>query len=234
MRLNVTFTPAQCTVDAAHVAAQYARMLEPAARTEKMPGPVVPSPARVDVTQVRRVADLHVERAADGGHVHLADGRELHLRDIRPDDVDALRRCFARLSREEIRRRFMYAMKELPEPMAQRMCNLDPSCEAALVLMDEGVKPAEMRGVGRIYIDHAIDSAEFSVLVEKRWTGLGLGALLVQGLVDECRRRGLSEVWGSVLMENRPMLELCRHLGFHPRRVADDPGTVTLALDLTV
>lgn len=208
-------------------------MPELAARTQHPPGAVVPSPARVDVAKVRRVADLRVERAADGGHVHLAGGRELHLRDIRPDDIGALRRCFGRLSREEIRRRFMYAMKELPEPMAQRMCNLDPEYEAALVLMDESVTPAEMRGVGRIFVDHALDSAEFSVLVEKRWTGLGLGALLMQGLVDECRRRGLSELWGSVLMENRPMLELCRHLGFHPRRVADDPGTVTLALDLT-
>ena len=169
---------------------------------------------------------------AQGERVRSRDGRELWLREIVPGDVAALQRCFTRLSPEDIRRRFLHAMSELPMPMAQRLCHTDPALETALVLVDESVRPAEICGVGRIYVDEAADSAEFSVIVEQSWSRIGLGALLMQRLVDDCRRRGLAELWGYVLLENRPMLELCRELGFNRRLMPDEPGTAQIALKL--
>ena len=174
----------------------------------------------------------HAAASAGGEKVHTHDGRELVLRAIEPGDVAAMQRCFTRLSPEEIRRRFLHAMSELPTPMAQQLCQTDPARETALVLMDESVHPAEMRGVGRIYVDDATDTAEFSVLVEHAWSRIGLGALLMQRLVDDCRRRGLYELWGYVLQENRPMLELCKELGFTRRAIADEPGTMLITLKL--
>ncbi len=173
-----------------------------------------------------------VPTANVGEPVRTRDGRNLFLRGIRPDDVAALKRCFTRLSPEDIRRRFLHAMSELPESMAHRLCNINPALETAFVLMDESVEPAEMRGVGRIYVDQSADSAEFSVLVEHDWSRRGLGALLLQRLVDDCRRRGLHDIWGYVLMENRPMLELCRELGFQRRAATGEPGTAQISLKL--
>lgn len=164
--------------------------------------------------------------------VTTQDGRHLILRAIFPGDVAAMQRCFARLSPEDIRRRFLHAMSELPAPMAERMCHVDPALETVHVLMDESVQPVQMRGVGRIYVDEASDSAEFSVLVEHDWSRIGLGALLMQRLVDDCRKRGLAELWGYVLNENRPMLNLCQELGFTRKIVPDDPGTVQITLKL--
>lgn len=179
-----------------------------------------------------RFARPRVSPTPRGEQVRIEDGRELVLRAIEPGDVAAMQRCFVRLSPEDIRRRFLHAMSELPAPMAQRLCRIDPVLETAYVLMDESVQPAEMRGVGRIYVDRATDSAEFSVLVERNWTHLGLGALLMQHLVDDCRRRGLSELWGYVLMENRPMLKLCHELGFSLRLIPDEPGIELITLSL--
>jgi acetyltransferase len=170
--------------------------------------------------------------APGGEKVRTQDGRELLLRAIEPGDVAAMQRCFTRLSPEEIRRRFLHAMSELPMPMAQQLCNTDPAHETAFALMDESVHPAEMRGVGRIYVDDATDTAEFSVLVEHAWSRIGLGALLMQRLVDDCRRRGLYELWGYVLQENRHMLQLCKELGFTQRAIPDEPGTALITLKL--
>lgn len=164
--------------------------------------------------------------------VHSRNGRELILRSIQPDDLDMLKRGFARLSPQDIRRRFLHAMAELPEPMALRMCQVDPAIETALVLIDETVSPVEMRGVGRIYVDTAANSAEFSVLVEHDWARLGLGALLMHRLVEDSRRRELIELWGYVLLENRPMLSLCRALGFVQRALFDEPGVAQISLQL--
>ncbi|MFC5437785.1 GNAT family N-acetyltransferase [Rhodanobacter umsongensis] len=179
-----------------------------------------------------RFARPRVAPSAGGERVRTQDARELMLRTIEPGDVAAMQRCFTRLSPEDIRRRFLHAMSELPAPMAQRLCCIDPVVETAYVLMDDSVQPAEMRGVGRIYVDETTDSAEFSVLVERDWSRLGLGALLMQRLVDDSRRRGLAELWGYVLQENRPMLDLCRELGFSQRMVPDEPGTALITLKL--
>lgn len=203
----------------------------PALRDERVfpaPTQAVPLPP-VSRRRFARVAPLKTPR---GERVTLPDGRELWLRAIAPCDTDAVRRCFTRLSAEEVRMRFMHAMSVLPEPMAHRLCALDPEREAAFVLMDEREIPAEMRGVGRIYVDENANSAEFAVLVERAWTGRGLGALLMRRLVEESRRRGLDELWGYVLIENRPMLDLCRELGFRRRGNTGDPGTAQIALDL--
>jgi GNAT superfamily N-acetyltransferase len=179
-----------------------------------------------------RFACPRLTAGPQGEHVVTHDGRELTLRSIESGDIAAMQRCFTRLSSQDIRRRFLHAMSELPTPMAQRMCRIDPSIESAYVLMDETVTPAEMRGVGRIYVDEATDTAEFSVLVEQDWTRLGLGAMLMQRLVDDCRRRGLSELWGYVLLENRPMLQLCKELGFTMRMMSDEPGVAQISLSL--
>ena len=169
---------------------------------------------------------------AHGEQVRSRDGRELWLREIAPNDEAALQRCFQRLSPEDIRHRFLHAMSELPAPMARRLCNLDTARETALVLVDATVKPAEIRGVGRIYVDPTTDSAEFSVIVEHAWSRVGLGALLMQRLVDDCRLRGLAEIWGYVLQENRPMLDLCKELGFTQHLIPDEPGTAQICLRL--
>ncbi|UGB39800.1 GNAT family N-acetyltransferase [Frateuria soli] len=178
----------------------------------------------------QRFARSRVSPAGDP--VATRDGRVLHMRPIEPGDVAALRRCFTRLSPEDIRRRFMHALSELPEPMAQRLCRIDPETEAAFVLVDDSVTPAELRGVGRVFIDAATDTAEFSVLVEREWTRMGLGAELMRRLVATCRERGLVELWGYVLVENRPMLRLCSELGFTSRMVPDEPGVAQITLRL--
>lgn len=182
-----------------------------------------------------RAAERFALRAAcspRGEQVRTHDGRDLLLRPIDSEDMAALQRCFTRLSPEEIRRRFLHAMSELPLPLAQQLCRTDPARETACVLMDASTQPAEMRGVGRIYVDETSNTAEFSVLVEHAWARIGLGALLMQHLVDDCHRRELDALWGYVLQENRPMLQLCQGLGFSRRMMPEEPGTALMTLTL--
>ncbi len=197
------------------------------ASVQTVADPLLPAPGQ------RRFGGNTQQCHDDETWITLADGRTLLKRSIAPGDLGAIKRLFARLSPDEIRRRFMFIMNTLPESMAQRFCTPDPALEAAWVLMDTQAEPAEMRGVGRIYLDRASNSAEFAVLVERAWTGRGLGARLMQQLVDKSRCRGLDELWGHVLIENRPMLDLCREIGFKRRQAVDDAGTTIIALDLT-
>ena len=51
-------------------------------------------------------------------------------------------------------------------------------------------------------------------------------------IIDYARNRGIKEMFGDVLQENRPMLKLCKILGFSQSRAPDDPGVTCVSLKL--
>ena len=167
-----------------------------------------------------------------GERVHDSAG-DLLLRPIRRDDVAALQRGFARLSAEEVRFRFLHPITDLPGDMARALCEPDPLCGVALVLIDPPPACApEIHAVARAHVDAATLCAEFALIVQQRFTRRGLGSLLMQRLIAACRTRGAVEIWGDVLVENGAMLELCEHLGFTRRTQWSDRGIMRVILPL--
>ena len=164
--------------------------------------------------------------------VHLPDGETLQLRPIRPEDEPAFQRLFAGLSPEAIRLRFLHPMKMLPKTLAARLTQIDYDREMALVLTGKGARPADLFGIVRITADPDNEKAEFAVLLAEGKTGLGLGPMLMRRIIDYARSRGLSQIFGEVLHENRSMLALCKALGFKRRNLPDDPGVAHVVLDL--
>jgi acetyltransferase len=170
-----------------------------------------------------------------GELIEMRDGRTLLLRDIHRDDVDALRRGFATLTPEEIRLRFLHPLTDLPAPMARQFCDIDTEHALAIVLVDpvDEAGPT-IRAVARAYLDPTTLAAEFALIVQHDYAGQGLGALLMQRMIEACRRRGAVELWGDVLHDNGAMLELCSHLGFSRQLAFHDPGIIRVRLSLQV
>lgn len=145
--------------------------------------------------------------------IELADGRRLILRPIAPSDADTLRKSFGRLTREEIRFRFLRPITELTPAYARSLTHLDGRREFALVLA-EALPPGDalIGGVGRVAAHD--DEGEFALIVGREIGGFGLGTYLLQRLTEWCRKRGLARIAGDVMLENQRMLELVRRLGF--------------------
>ena len=163
--------------------------------------------------------------------ITLTKNEYMHLRPIRPEDEPALMEIFSHLSPEEIRFRFLHAMKLLPRTMAARMSQIDYDREVSLVLVRPG-PGGEIYGMVQISADPNLERAEFAILVRKDKTGLGLGPLLMRRIIDVARHRGIRELYGEVLQDNRPMMRLCKALGFSSRRDPDEPGVLTVTLKL--
>lgn len=171
--------------------------------------------------------------AANGELLQTRGGETLLLRPIHAGDVGALQRGFTHLSAAEVRMRFLHPLTELPEPLAQRLCNLDPHNEVALVLVDPcAADEAEIHAVARAHVDPVTLGAEFALVVQQRFAGQGLGTLLMGRLIEACRALGALQMWGDVLIENGAMLELCNELGFEQRSQLHDPGMLRVTLDL--
>lgn len=157
-------------------------------------------------------------------------GIELSLRPIREDDAEALVRAFARLTREQVRMRLFYTLTELPLAVARQLTRINPERSAAYVVTRPG--DSEIIGEARIYIDAAAAMAEFAIVVDPDWTGIGVAHGLMTRLINESRQRGLTELWGDVLGDNQPMLDLVQRLGFSRAPHADDRGVVRATLSL--
>ena len=165
--------------------------------------------------------------------VTTSDGQRLLLRPVRPDDEEAFRVNFAKFSPEAVRRRFFRSVKSLTQAAAAKLTHVDYEREMALVLTDPVPPesgPPEGYGVGRIVIDSERRSAEFALIVRDDMVGKGLGTLLMQRLIAYARERGVREIVGDVLPDNRRMISLCRSLGFtvEPQKHASDPVRVRL------
>jgi len=192
------------------------------------------SSSRLAQRPLLRAANDTTATMPDSGELlQTRDGEQLLLRPIRIDDVAALQRGFAKLSPSEVRMRFLHPLTELPEPLAQRLCDLDSANEIALVLVDPPpAVEAEIHAVARAHVDPVTLAAEFALIVQQRFAGQGLGMMLMQRLIAACRQLGATQMWGDVLMENGAMLDLCSELGFERHSQLQDPGLLRVTLDL--
>jgi acetyltransferase len=165
--------------------------------------------------------------------ISLPDGHAMLLRPVLPEDEPAYNRLFQSLSLEEVFMRFMSALRVLPRNLAVRLTQIDYDREMALVLVGKNERgETELYGGARIIADADNELAEFAILLRGDMVGMGLGPMLMRRIIDYARGRGIREIFGEVLTENRPMLKLCQALGFKVKWMPDDPGVKRVSLDL--
>jgi len=166
--------------------------------------------------------------------IPLGDGRTLLLRPILPEDEPSLQKGFAKLTPEQIRLRFFVPMKTLSHVTAARFTQIDYDREMALVLTEKGIPgKTEIYGVVRIIADPDNERAEYAIVVRHDVTAMGLGILLMRRIIDYARGRGIGEIYGEVLRENKTMLKLCSVFGFSKVFVPDEPEIVKVVLKLS-
>jgi acetyltransferase len=163
----------------------------------------------------------------------LPDGTTLVLRPIRPEDEPAYQALFQQLSLDDIRYRFFRPMKLLSHDLAASLTQIDYDREMVLVLTSTAASRAvELYGEVRMSAEPSQERAEFALLLRPDMTGKGLGPLLLRRIIDYARTRGIGEVYGEVLSDNRTMLRLCRAFGFTLQAVPGDPGVIRVTLPL--
>lgn len=162
-------------------------------------------------------------------HTQLADGTDITIRPIRPEDAEMEQTFVRNLSRESRYMRFMQALKELTPDMLVRLTQIDYDREMAFVALTQRNDETMEIGVSRYAINPDGDSCEFALVVADEWQNRGLGALLMQILMEAARHRGLERMNGSVLAGNSNMLDLMRRLGFDIRRSAESHETVDVS-----
>lgn len=158
-------------------------------------------------------------------------GQSVTLRPLRREDHDIEHAFVSGLSPDTRHNRLLGGAKRITREYIESLITVDYSRDmaiAATVMLDER---EAIIGVAR-YVLVGTDACEFAIVLSDAWQGRGIGRRMLAKLASVARGRGLKTIYGDVLSTNRPMLELCRKLGYALGRNPDDPTVtrVTLAL----
>jgi RimJ/RimL family protein N-acetyltransferase len=160
----------------------------------------------------------------------LRDGERIEIRPIRSDDREALAEGIRRLSPESRYRRFFSPIERLSDEQLSYLTDVDHHDHEALV----AVEPETECGIGVarfVRSESDAEVAEFAVAVADDWHNRGVGSALIQRLTERAREEGIRRFSGSILEENRAMLELADELG--DVRVRDrSAGAVEIEVEL--
>jgi len=130
-------------------------------------------------------------------------------RPVRPDDLAGFYRMWPRLSRDTVYRRFHSPLHSLPPEAVRRFVTVDHDLRDAVVALlgDDVIHSARY---DRSPADP--DVAEFAILVEDAWQGMGLGRQLLGQLIDPPRHHPARTFTATVQPDNDAVIGLIRRL----------------------
>lgn len=159
-------------------------------------------------------------------------GGPVLLRPIRPEDGAEHIAFFKALDPDDVRFRMFSGMRELQPSQLARFTQIDYDREMAFIATRKQVDGgSETLGVARVVADPDNVQAEFAIIIRSDLKTQGLGAILMEKLIDYCRSRGTNEIVGEALSQNVGVLNLVKRFDFDVHPFADN-GTMALHLDL--
>ena len=149
----------------------------------------------------------------------MKDGREVVIRPIRPEDEALMVEFHKTLSDDTVYYRYMGRRaldQRIKHERIAQICFIDYDRQMGLVAEYTNPESGESHfyAVGRLVRLHKGNDAEFALVVSDSVQGQGLGAEMLRRLVDVGRCEKIHRIVGTILPDNRPMLHLCRRIGF--------------------
>ena len=159
--------------------------------------------------------------------VVLRDGRTVHVRPVSAADEAEFLQAFERLSSEARYMRFMRVVHEPDRVRLHAVLGSFPEGGVGFVATVPAADGIDIVGSAVSVFTPDRSSCEFAITVASGFGGLGLAKTLMMALIDESRRRGVKEMEGFVLAQNKSMLGLARRLGFAIER---EPGDASVRI----
>jgi RimJ/RimL family protein N-acetyltransferase len=198
---------------------------------------------------------FHARRAIDPPHLphpsfdsttflwtgDLPGGSRVVLREALPGDAEALAALWRRQSPPQRRRRFHGSVGEVSTALIEHLRPRPRRGHRTLVLV-LGVKtaageacrspaPPTVIAEARYAACGTAGSAEIAILVDEVYAGQGIGARLLQALVDAARHDRLSQLCGQVQVNNRAMLQLATRCRWTVEHDTSERDLMHIAID---
>ena len=142
----------------------------------------------------------------------LHDGTKVILRSIKPEDEMLWLEMFRNFSENSVWNRFFNVIKEAPHEVRVRYCDIDYDQEIAIIA-ELPEKEKKMLGVVRFTLNSDMRSGELAFIVADPWQGLGLGTMMVEHIIEICRKRGVEIIYTYMLSNNYRGIRFLKKIG---------------------
>jgi len=145
-------------------------------------------------------------------------GEAVTIRPIRPEDEPLLVKFHETLSDRSVYLRYLtnldYSERVAHQRLA-RICFNDYDRELALVAECKDCNGGpEIMGVARLSKHHVRPEGRFTMLINDRFQGRGIGGELLKHLLEVAREEKLERVTATMTVDNHAMQQTCKKLGF--------------------
>jgi GNAT superfamily N-acetyltransferase len=149
-------------------------------------------------------------------------GLNILLRPVKIGDEPLMKDFFYGLSNDSMYRRFMSVRMDMPHERLQEFGIVDYSNSMMILAIVEGDRKETVAAIGQYEIDKKMHTAEVALVVKDEYQNMGVGHDLLTYLTRLARRRGLLGFTADVLVENKPMLDLFKSMGFDTEKRSDE------------
>lgn len=153
-------------------------------------------------------------------------GFQFFARPAGPDDDAALAEFFGHVTKDDLRFRFLSAVKKVSEQQIAKMTHIDHRQTEDFLVSETLGGPVIANAM--LAADKALETAEVAITVHEDFKGKGLEAALLEFVSTDAKRRGIKKLMSIENRENRFTIELEREMGFTARGVDGDPMLVML------
>lgn len=146
---------------------------------------------------------------------------------VRPADASdeaGLTEFFTNVTPDDLRFRFLSAVKEVGHAQIERMTHVDHWGTENFLAFDS--LHGTMIATGMLAADVALETAEVAIAIHKDFKHRGVGWTLLEHVTRFARARGIKSIESIESRENHQAIELEREMGFTLLPCVGDPTSV--------
>ena len=147
-------------------------------------------------------------------------GFEILLRPVKISDEPLLKDFFHHFSDASLQRRFFFR-PDTPHEFLQKFAVIDHTKQMVILAVIQQREREEIGGVGQYYIQESLHTADIAFAVRDDYQNKGIGFELFSYITYLAKKQGLLGFTADVLMDNAPMLNLCKKMGFYIEKTGD-------------
>ena len=158
------------------------------------------------------------------------DGLDLNIRPACAEDEQTLVDFFNQVSPQDLRFRFLSAMKGVSPGFAHALVDIDHTQTENLLAFDAH---NQLVATSMIAAPQGTDDAEVAVAVRSDLKGHGVGWSMLDQACDYAQSRGFKALHSVQMSDDRAAITLEQEMGFRARPCPADMSLTILSKDLT-
>ncbi|PSJ38578.1 GNAT family N-acetyltransferase [Allosphingosinicella deserti] len=155
------------------------------------------------------------------------DGVRLNVRPAAPEDEPALADFFGQATPEDLRFRFLTAVRKIGHDFLEPLVNVDHRRTENLLAFD--TETGALVASAMIAADEASNTAEVAIAVRADFKGKGVGWTLLDHAADHARQCGIKALQSIESRDHRQAIGLEKEMGFEASACPGDASLVILS-----